>query len=410
MSQILAIAYNYVYISLRTPITILMAFVMPIVFTAVLGAAFSGFGDETDSRSAILLVDEDGGQLASEVRSVLERSEVLRLYTDSSDDPLPTSRQVALDALSTYQRVLILPTNFSDRVLAGTAITAEFHVEDNDPTNMAAEQEIAFILDEVSNAAGSAKMATEQAALLKPFATPDEEAAYFAEMLSRAQEELAKRPISVVSVTAMTGIDTDETQIPEGTQQSSPGNLVMFGMITLLSAAIVLVEERTDGTLRRLVVSPLKKATILAGKTLGPLSVGLIQMVILILVGQFVFGVPWGRSPVALLIMVLSFDLAIVSLGILLSTVVRNTNQAVAVMIMASMAMAALGGAWWPMEIVPPFMKTLGHFFPSAWAMDGFTNIIVRGVGVSGILLPATVLLGYAVVFFVLGIWRFRYE
>ena len=128
------------------------------------------------------------------------------------------------------------------------------------------------------------------------------------------------------------------------------------------------------------------------------------------MVGQFVFGVPWGRSPIALLMIVLTFDLAIVSLGIFISTLVKTTDQVVAIMIASSMAMAALGGAWWPIDIVPPFMKTIGHFFPSAWAMDGFVDIILRGAGVADVLLPATVLLGFAVLFFGLGIWRFRYE
>jgi ABC-2 type transport system permease protein len=89
---------------------------------------------------------------------------------------------------------------------------------------------------------------------------------------------------------------------------------------------------------------------------------------------------------------------------------VRTNDQAVSIMIGASMSMAALGGAWWPIDIVPTAMQQFGHLFPSAWAMDGFQAVILRGAGLNEVLLPTTMLLGYALLFFVLGVWRFRFE
>ncbi|MEM7029702.1 MAG: ABC transporter permease [Chloroflexota bacterium] len=406
MQQILAIAYNHVYIFMRTPITLIMAFVMPILFTAVLGAAFSGFSEEGDTRTEILVVNEDEGRIADEVLATINNSSVIKTYQSEIDEATPTTVEAALNALEDYERILILPPDFSEALLAGNTIKTFFHVAENNQTNQAAEQEISFALNQVSTMVQTARTVTEEAGRTKPFASTAEEAAYFEQTMLEVKTRMANLPVSVRSEKpTVPGL-----QIPEGTQQSSPGNLVMFGLITLLSSAIVLVEERNEGTLRRLVISPLSKTAILAGKTLGPLLVGLIQMAVLILVGQFLFGVPWGRSPLALLMMVLTFDLAIVSLGIFLSTLVKTTDQVVAIMIASSMAMAALGGAWWPIEIVPPFMKTLGHFFPSAWAMGGFVDIILRGAGVMDVLLPSTVLLGFAVLFFGLGIWRFRYE
>ena len=138
--------------------------------------------------------------------------------------------------------------------------------------------------------------------------------------------------------------------------------------------------------------------------------VGILQITLLIAVGQFVFGVAWGRSPLALAIMVITFDLAAVSLGILPSTLVKTTEQAVGLMLGVSMTMAALGGAWWPLEIVPTTMQRIGYLFPVAWAMEGFQAVILRGAGTPEVALPALVLLSFALLFFSLGIWRFRYE
>ena len=202
-----------------------------------------------------------------------------------------------------------------------------------------------------------------------------------------------------------------DAQVSSGTNQSSPGSLVNFGLVSLLlSSAIVFVNERVNGTLRRLVTSPISIFTLLTGKIAGPVVMGILQTLLLVGIRQWVFGVAWGRSPLALAVVALSFILAGVSIGIFLSTLVRTSDQAVSIMIGTSMMLAALGGAWWPLEITPRFMQQIGHLLPSAWAMDGFQSVILRGAGVAEVAQPTLILLGFAVVFFTLGIWRFRYE
>jgi len=107
---------------------------------------------------------------------------------------------------------------------------------------------------------------------------------------------------------------------------------------------------------------------------------------------------------------VLAFSLAIVSMGTFFAALVRTEEQAGNIMIGAAMAMAALGGAWWPLTITPSYMQTLGHLFPSAWAMDAFQDIIILGGGVAEILPETGILLAYAVLFFALGVWRLKFE
>jgi ABC-2 type transport system permease protein len=406
MRKILAIAQTHVYLSFTTPISIVMALVMPVIFTAVLGVAFNDSDPGEDNRTPILLIDEDGGRMVREITIALNNSAAVRPVTDPTGRLLSITRAEALADMDASRYILFVPAGFSQNLLAGQSVTAQLMVDATDQNTTLVEQEITAILDQVSSAVNVAQAATEQAARLQPFASVKEEQAYFETALAEAHQTLANRAIRVVGQTAAGagGLEAN------GTDQSSPGNLVTFGLITLLATAIVLVEERNNGTLRRLVTSPLSQITLLTGKILGPLLVGLIQMTILILVGQLVFGVLWGRSPLALTLVVLAFDLAAVSIGIFLSTVVKTTAQATGIMIAASMGMGALGGSWWPLDITPPFMQTIGHFFPSAWAMDGFQSIILRGAGVTEVIIPVLALLGFAVLFFGLGVWRFRYE
>ena len=77
---------------------------------------------------------------------------------------------------------------------------------------------------------------------------------------------------------------------------------------------------------------------------------------------------------------------------------------------MLGMVMALMGGCWYPIELFPDFVRNVVRVLPTTWAMQGMLDLGLRGGGLVEVLPEAGVLLGFAAVFFVLGIWRFRYE
>lgn len=78
--------------------------------------------------------------------------------------------------------------------------------------------------------------------------------------------------------------------------------------------------------------------------------------------------------------------------------------------ILDNVKFAAMGGAWFPLEVTGKTFATIGHIMPTAWAMDGFQNLILRGLGFSSMLPPAGILAAYSALFFVLAVWRFSFE
>ena len=108
--------------------------------------------------------------------------------------------------------------------------------------------------------------------------------------------------------------------------------------------------------------------------------------------------------------MLLASALAAAALGTTLGTFVKTEAQASGLSMMLGMVMALLGGCWYPIELFPQFVQTAAKVLPTTWAMQGMLDIVLRGEGLAGVLLPAAVLLGFAAVFFVIGVWRFRYE
>ena len=98
------------------------------------------------------------------------------------------------------------------------------------------------------------------------------------------------------------------------------------------------------------------------------------------------------------------------ALGLLIGVMAKTSEQAVIFSMIPMFVLSAMGGAWMPLETTPEGFQTVGHLLPTAWAIDGMKNILVRGLGLEAALLPAGIMLAYGVALFVLSIWRFRFE
>jgi ABC-2 type transport system permease protein len=95
-------------------------------------------------------------------------------------------------------------------------------------------------------------------------------------------------------------------------------------------------------------------------------------------------------------------------LGVLIGTLAHSEEQAVILALVPMFVLVGLGGGWVPLEVVGAGFQTVGHLSPVAWAMDGFQNVVIRGLGVTSVLVPSAALLGYAALFFLIASWLFR--
>lgn len=124
---------------------------------------------------------------------------------------------------------------------------------------------------------------------------------------------------------------------------------------------------------------------------------------------QIFFGVDYMQAPLATLTMMGTLSLWAASLGLLIGALAKKEEQVITWSLIAMFLFAALGGAWFPLEFAGDAFATIGHVTPTAWAMDGLQNIVVRGQGLGSVLLPASILLVYSAAFFGVAVWRFRF-
>ena len=112
----------------------------------------------------------------------------------------------------------------------------------------------------------------------------------------------------------------------------------------------------------------------------------------------------------ALLVILLTSALAAAAFGTTMGTFIKTESQANGLSIMFGMVFALMGGCWYPLELFPAAIQNAVKILPTRWAMQGMLDLVLRHGGVRDILPEAGVLLGFAVIFFSVGVWRFRYE
>lgn len=374
----------------------LFLLVMPLLFTLffgfVMGSA-SAPKPEVDSRLPVGVIDHDNELVASHLIILLEGSEVIRPVV--LEDKSKTVDQMVSDG--DIAAAILIPSGYTEKLLADQPASLDVILDQSQP----ASHTISRSLETVTGRLWGAL----EAAHISKKANPE------SSVEDNLQNAIAawQDPALSVTVEKATG-KTNQTTSVSGYSQASAGMMVQFSIFGLITSAMVLVLERKSGTLQRLLSTPIRRTEVIGGHILAMFCIVLAQQVILVLVGQFLFGVDYARQPVAILIMIIVLSLWASSLGLLISAISRKEDQVITLSLIAMFVFAAMGGAWFPLEVAGKTFATIGHVMPTAWAMDGFQNILIRGLEFQSVLMPAGVLFLYATAFFVLAIWRFRFE
>jgi len=398
MNKIIAIAWKDTLNRFLDKSELLFFLILPVVFTLVLSGSGRG---QSEKKISLLVVDQDNSSFSTELVAEFKKSESVEVKTISLEEAQTQFEDKKAPIW------LTIPAGFERSLLSGMEGPLEIQkLPRNNDANTVEQGVVTSAISTVNRALAVAKNSLAEAELLRPFASVEERQAYFAASLTAAQQAFKVAPQRV-----------SFTRPPEAKQtsfsmasQASTGQLVTWVFIPLLGISALFVWERESHTLQRLITTPTRKATFLLGAVTGQLAAGIVQMLILIGFGVFVLKLNWGNSYSGLAVMLVSFGLAAAALGTTMGTFIKTSRQASNLSIALGMAMSLLGGAWWPSELFPQSVRTVMKVLPTSWAMQGFNDMVLRGKGLVDILPTAGVLLGFAVVFFTIGVLRFRYE
>lgn len=189
--------------------------------------------------------------------------------------------------------------------------------------------------------------------------------------------------------------------VPNSVQHNVPAWTVFAMFFIVIPLTGNLIKERDSGTAWRLRVMPGSYAHVLASKIFVYLLVCLTQFYLMLLVGLAIlplFGLPAldpGHQQLTLLILAVATALAATGYGVLLGTVASTHEQAASFGSVSVVILAAIGGIWVPVFIMPTFMQKLSRISPLNWGLEGFYDVFLRGSGIREVLPYVALLLGF---------------
>jgi ABC-2 type transport system permease protein len=182
------------------------------------------------------------------------------------------------------------------------------------------------------------------------------------------------------------------------------------------STAISIYREKQIGSFRRLMAAPMSKAELLLGKMVPGFIIALIQVVVIFAVGMLLLPLlglerlTLGDHPFAVILIVLAMALCATGLGVLIAAFAKTEGQIGGGSAVLLWLMGALGGAFFPTYLLEGFLGQIGQVVPQYWASKAFYGALVRGQDVSGIITEVAILLGFTLLFWVVGVWQFDFD
>ena len=379
----------------------------PFLFVIIFNFALSGVGSEDDRLELHLVTQEAEGGLSHQIIGAMETKDESQLKAGEPkivwDKDYDKARQAVED--KEIAGFLAFPADFTEGVLMGYG-TQLLVVADAEAINTRAA------LNGLARAIAS-RVGSQQVAANAAIGLLVEQGLATGEMadIGQAVQQLFSGQGGIATEKSFIEFETEKVGEVEAENPANfviPGYLVMFVFFAAALSAETIVRERQNHTLERLLAGSVRRESILGGIFTGTAAKGLIQILIFWTVGILAFNIDLGLSPAAVIILSVLMVIMSSAFAIMLATLAKTQRSAVSIAVLTSLVLAPLGGCWWPLFILPKWMQALAKITPHGWATTGFNKLMLFGADFGAVVPEMLVLIGFAVVFGIIAIYRFR--
>jgi ABC-2 type transporter len=389
MSRFLASIRKEILLISRDWGGLLILFIMPLLLVITITLLQDGaFRNITEQKTAIILVDNDHGTVSQHIRKSMEESGFFTIFSDDAIRNLDEKKAKKIVREGTFPIAIVLPPHLSEDL----------------------ESEVKQKVDRILSA--FMEDTTDEQSI-KPFETKEIHL-YFDPTLPLSFKEMVKTHIDKMmyqvenqfiytafekelgegkqlpfptgkSLVTFTEINpTSIGQIPNSVQHNVPAWTLFAIFFISIPLSTNIIKERTQGTYIRLSTSPLSYGELLLAKVFVFLCISLLQFSLMLAIGMYIFpylGLPpleiEGRIKILSLI-ALGAGLAAIGIGILLGTLCRTQEQSAPLGATLTVILAAIGGIWIPVFVMPSFMQVIAKLSPMNWALQAFYDVLLR--------------------------------
>jgi len=371
---------------------IVIIFVMPLLLIVTITLIQdSTFKNLEGSKIPIIFIDQDQSEVSKNIKTELENSKTFQLLTNFNEK----SAQEAVFS-GDYQMAIVIPENLTKDLNSNIdskvqTIVSSFGLEgDSAKVKTAAPRtkEIHLYFDPATNAGFKNSVMNSVNKMVFEIENKKIYKAFQDQLGTTENLDENKNLISFKEITPKKGaMDV----MPNSVQHNVPAWTLFAIFFIVVPLSINLVKEKSQGTSVRARISPTPYFVHILGKTFTYLIICLIQFLLMVAVGIYLF--PYMDLPAfdvsgkmfQLVTVTLFAGLAAIGFGVLLGTIADTQEQSAPFGATSVVVLAAIGGIWVPVFLMPEFMQTVAKFSPMNWGLNAYYDIILRNSGIAGI-------------------------
>lgn len=385
--------------------------VMPLVLITVIGFAFGSFTGSGSSQISIEVAvnNQDSGFLGKAIVQALQiNTASLKVTVDSYNDPGKVRDQVANN--SNVNAGVIIPANASSTLISASSTGAlpknlvqVYSLPGTSDTRPTIVQNIVTNVL-TSQVAGSTAVGQVYSVCNQPgnhCATSSINTQNIASTVGQASVTGGSAAVQTLTAGKATQFNNFD--------QVVPGYAIFFALFGINAVAGTILQEKEDGTFRRLLIAPVQRYALLGGKLLAQFLLTLAQLTVLFTVGYFAFHLTVASWP-GLIALLIGASFATTGLGILLVSVVKTRRQLNPIVTLVVLITSAIGGAWWPLFIEPVWMQNIAKLGITAWAMEGLNGVMIFGKDFLQVAPDLLGLMVYGLICFFIATRLFRFQ
>ncbi|MDW9381971.1 ABC transporter permease [Chryseobacterium sp. JV558] len=371
---------------------IVIIFVMPLLLIVTITLIQdSTFKNLEGSKIPIIFIDNDKSDVSKNIKAELENSKTFQLLTNFNE-------KSAQDAVFSgdYQMAIVIPSNLTKDLNSNIdskvqTIVSSFGLEGDSAKVKAVApktKEIHLYFDPATNAGFKNSVMNSVNKMVFEIENKKIYKAFQDQLGTTENLNENKNLISFKEITPKKGaMDV----MPNSVQHNVPAWTLFAIFFIVVPLSINLVKEKSQGTSVRARISPTPYFVHILGKTFTYLIICIIQFLLMVAVGIYLF--PYMDLPAfdvsgkmfQLITVTLFAGLAAIGFGVLLGTIADTQEQSAPFGATSVVVLAAIGGIWVPVFLMPEFMQTVAKFSPMNWGLNAYYDIILRNSGIGGI-------------------------
>lgn len=427
MKTILKLVAKEILIFRKDKVVVALTFLVPIVLIFIFGKVFGV--DSGSSKIKIGFVNESESEIARKLENTLDTSStftLIKTYSNEKNEVIKYDTNSLKSAIKSgkFSSALVIPKDaYTD---TSTSLKLKFFYDPKNDIEMAITEGVLYqtILSQLPEifVKSMQRQAIGTLGYSKGVMFNNEIAKTISKYYNIDTAEILNPNFSFNS----TPSDTQKNNIFErilniekeqlvGKDVANPmatrsvgGWAIMFLMFTITAAATSLFDEKKTGIMIRLLSTPATRTDILWSKYITFVLIGIVQLIALFIAGSIMFNIQIFDYFLNLLIVIIVSSMVCTSFGMFLSSFCKTSGQATGLGTFLILTMSAIGGAWFPVSLMPEYIRFFSKLTTVYWSMEAFLDVLWRRLELIEILPNILILLAITIVIISISLINFR--